>query len=167
MDSNQSPFLSKKSARLAAENTALDGCREDMSDVYFKVGGSASLNTLKWSVLLIAFPAFRIWLRSGEETRSTDMALMFVIAVLTIAVTAAAYISKKKGFITVSGKTVSYNGNCWTDSDISYVICSSFGCIQVYSAEEKILSFLWETDNSELFIAWVKKCGIAFVDKRP
>ncbi len=166
MDRGQSPFLSKKSARLAAENTALDGCREDMSDVCFKVGGSASLNTLKWAVPLIAFPALRILLRRGGETRGADIILMVMIAFLTIAVAAAAYVSKKKGFITVSGKTVSYNGNCWTDSDISYVVCSSFGCIEVYADEKKILSFLWETDNAELFIAWVKKCGIAFVDKR-
>ena len=46
--------------------------------------------------------------------------------------------------------------------------CQELGIetVAVYSAGKKILSFPWSMENSELFIAWVKKCGIVFEDNR-
>ena len=72
-----------------------------------------------------------------------------------------------KPTISVSGKTVFYNGECWTSDEISCVKCTKWlERVEVYSNGKKVLTFPWELDNSELFIAWVNKCGIAFEDYR-
>jgi len=65
------------------------------------------------------------------------------------------------------GKKLFYNGNCWSSDEISHVKCTKWlERVEVYSSGKKVLTFPWEKDNSELFIAWVKKCGIKFEDNR-
>lgn len=74
---------------------------------------------------------------------------------------------EKKPPIFVSGKTVFFGGESWTSDNISSVKCTQWlERVEVYSNGKKVLTFPWELDNSELFIAWVRKCGIKFEDCR-
>lgn len=64
MNTNQNQFGNKRLAKLAAENTALSGCRSDMSDVSFEIGKSS--NSVKIFIAIVLFAIFfggRILLR--------------------------------------------------------------------------------------------------------
>lgn len=173
MNTNQNQFGNKRLAKLAAENTALNSCCLDMSDVNFDIGKSSySVKIFLAIVLFTVVFGGRILLRrhAGNPNYSIsakDIAFWAFIGFIFICTVVYAIIQSKKPSISVSGKTVFYNGNGWNSNDISCVKCSKwFEYIEVYSGGKKIISFPWEMDNSELFIAWVKKCGIAFEDDR-
>lgn len=174
MNNNQNPFGNKKiDAKLALENTAFNNCREDMSDVKFEIGRKSY--TIKVFSMIVIFALIfggRIMLRrragNPDFTMSAlDTAVWTFIGFIAVCTVIASIMQSLKPSISVSGKTIFYNGNCWTCNEISCVeVTKLLGCVNVYSNGKRIISFLWEKDNSELFIAWAKKCGIVFEDKR-
>lgn len=96
-----------------------------------------------------------------------DIIFWSFIGLIVILVVVTAIQERNKPTISVSVKTLFYNGDCWSSDEISRVKCTKwFERVEVYSGGKKVLSFPWEMDNSELFIAWVKKCGIVFEDNR-
>ncbi|MDE7365475.1 MAG: hypothetical protein K2N27_11480 [Ruminococcus sp.] len=173
MNNNQNQFGNKRLAKLVLENTAFNNCRSDMSDISFEIGKSSYSVKIFLAIVLFAVVfGGRILLRrhAGNPNYSmsaTDIAFWAFIGFIFICTVVYAIIHSKKPNISVSGKTVFYNGNCWNSDEISCVKCSKwFEYIEVYSGGKKIIAFPWEKDNSELFIAWTKKCGILFEDNR-
>lgn len=159
--------------KLTAENTVLNDCKPDMSDVNFEI--TENYNTIKLFGLVILFALFwggRIGLRrivgNPDYTLSPIDKVFGIFIILLIIILVVYAVAKKFSKpIIIAGKTVFYNGNCWTSDDISEVECTALSYqIKVYSNGKKVLSFSWEMNNSEKFIAWVKKCGISFIDKR-
>lgn len=173
MLNNQNSTGNKRLIKLAAEDTALNDCRSDMSDVNFEIGKS-SYSLKIWGMIVVFAVIFggRILIRrkvgNPDYTMSTmDILFWIFIRCLLIYTIVSAIILSKKPSIAVSGKKIFYNGNCWSSDEISCVKCNKFlEHIEVYSEGKKILSFPWELDNSEIFIAWTKKCGITFEDRR-
>jgi len=172
MNNIANQLLQTKEAKLSAENTALNNCKSDMSDVNFEI--TESSYSIKLFGLIILFALFfggRIGLRrmagNPDYTMSViDKAFWIFIVCLAIFTFIYAIVKKFSKGITVAGKTIFYNGNCWTSDEISEVECTVLNQIKVYSEGKKVLSFSWERNNSEMFIAWVRKCGISFDDKR-
>ncbi|MBR4023606.1 MAG: hypothetical protein IKI94_13645 [Ruminococcus sp.] len=173
MNMNQNKPMNKRLEKLAVENTAFNNCRHDMSDVSFEIGNSSYLLKACGALVLLAVVfggRFLIRRKAGnpEYTLSTiDILFWIFIGGILIYTIVATIMLKSKPTISVAGKTVFYNGNCWTSDEITCVKCSKFlEVVNVYSYNKKVLSFAWERDNSELFIAWAKKCGIIFEDNR-
>ena len=159
--------------KLIAEKTAFRYSKEDMSDVSFEIGKKSY--TAKVFGLMVLFALFfggRIIIRRSAGNPDMnfsigDIIFWGVIALVGIFVVVTIIREKHKPTIYVAGKKVFYNGDHWTSAEISLVRCTKwFERIEVYSYGRKILTFPWERDNSELFIAWVNKCGIAFEDNR-
>jgi hypothetical protein len=170
---NNNQFSNIKQQKLAKERTAFNNCRSDMSDVSFEIGKSSYTAKIFGFIALFAiFFGARIILRqfigNPDMTFSIgDIIFWSCIGVITVLVIVTFIREKNKPVISVSGKTLFYNGECWSDSDISCVKCTKwFERVEVYSNGKKVLTFPWELDNSELFIAWVHKCGIVFEDSR-
>lgn len=155
--------------RLMLEDTALDGCREDLSDVSFEIGrGSATQNFTAPVCALVVIIAIRSIIRQMATggLRITGV-IILVLSLLFAAFTVFSIInSKRSGKIKVTGKTVSCGNKCWNSSDIARVECTSLSQIKVYSYDKKIFSFSWDKPNAEVFIAWVKKCWIQLDDNR-
>lgn len=173
MNSNYGQIGNRRLQKLAAEKTAFNDCRADMSDVHFEIGkNSYSLKIFSTIAAMSVIIGGRIISRrmvgNPEYCMSAiDIAFWIFIALLVIYVIVSAILQSKKPTITVSEKTIFYNGNYWTSDEIDCVKCSKLlEIVTVYSNGKKILSFPWERDNSELFIAWTKKCGIIFEDNR-
>jgi hypothetical protein len=163
----------KRLAKLFLEKTALKNCRIDMSDVRFELG--KSLYSTKIFALIALYAVIfggRIFarMRIGNpdmQMSVTDILFLIIIGLLLIYTIVSTAIQSRRASISVYGKELFYNGDCWKSDDITCVKCSKFlEIVEVYSNGKKILSFPWELDNSELFIAWVKKCGIKFEDNR-
>lgn len=159
--------------KLAKEKTAFNNCSEDMSDVKFELGKSCySPKIFAMIVLYAVVFCGRNFLKQhivnpDMEMPVSDIIFWIFIGVILIYVIISTIIQSRRKSISVNGKKLFYNGDCWTSDDISYVKCSKLlERIEVFSKGKKILSFPWELDNSELFIAWVKKCGIMFDDNR-
>lgn len=162
-----------KRDKLVAEKTAFSNSKEDMSDVSFEIGkNSYTAKLFGFIVLFAIFFGVRIIARryvgNPDMTFSIgDIIFWCCIGIIAILVIVTFIREKNKPTISVSGKTVFYNGDCWTSDEISYVKCTKWlERVEVYSNGKKVLTFPWELDNSELFIAWVNKCGIAFEDYR-
>lgn len=160
-------------AKLAAEKTALNGCREDMSDVSFEIGNSSySLKIFAGIVILAVVFGGRILIRrmvGGSELSMSvmDKAFWILIGCIAVLTVVSAIAQSKRPRISVSGKTLFFGERSWSSDEISHIrIGKLFERIEVYSKGKKILSFPWEMDNSEIFIAWTKKCGIPLVDRR-
>lgn len=173
MNTNQLKSINKRFEKLAAEDTILNNCRSDMSDVSFEIGKSSySVKICFMIVLFAVFFGGRIIMRqkigNPDYSLSTkDILFWSFIGCILIFTIVYAIMLKTKPTITVSGKTIFYNGNILTSDEIACVKCSKFfEFVTVYSNGKKILSFPWEMDNSEMFIAWVKKCRIEFEDNR-
>ena len=173
MNMNQNKPMNKRLEKLAVENTAFNNCRQDMSDVNFEIGKSSNL--IKICAAIVVFAAFfgcRILIRrkvgNPDYTLSIiDIIFWIFIGCISIYTIVSAILLKRKPTISVSGKMVFYNGNSWTCDEIECVKCSKFfERVNVYSNGRRIISFPWELDNAEMFIAWVKKCGIIFEDMR-
>lgn len=170
---NLNELQNKGFEKLARENTAFRDCRKDMSDVNFEIGKS-SYTAKAFLVIVLAVPVFggRILLRryAGNPDRgmsTLDVFFWIFIGIILVLSIILAVAQKSKPTISVSGKTIFYNGSCWTSDEISCVKCSKWlERVEVYSNGKKVISFPWELDNSELLIAWAKKCGIRFDDKR-
>lgn len=173
MSNNYNQIGNKKLEKLATEKTAFKNCQPDMSDVNFEIGKSSYTVKIFGAIALFAV-FFGIRITARRYVGATDMAastgdIIFwcFIALIVILVVVSAIRGNKKPTISVSGKRLFYNGDCWSSDEISCVKCTKWlERVEVYSAGKKVLSFPWEMDNSELFIAWVKKCGILFVDSR-
>ena len=173
MSGSYNQIGNKKLEKLAKENTALKNCQPDMSDVSFEIGKSSYSVKIFGAIALFAI-FFGIRIISRRYVGNPDMAFSIgdiifwcFIVLISILVVVSMIHEKNKPTIFVSGKTVFYNGNCWKSDEISCVRCTKwFERIEVYSKGKKVLTFPWELDNSELFIAWVKKCGIVFEDYR-
>ena len=162
-----------KQQKLDKERTAFNDCREDLSDVAFEIGnGSYTTKVFGMIVLFGLIFGGRIFAR--QLAANPDMTFSFADKIFWICICITAVIvivslirEKNKPVISVSGKTLYCGGNYWSSSDISYVKCTKWlEHIEVYSNGRKVLVFSWEQDNSELFIAWLYKCGITFVDDR-
>lgn len=173
MNTDQNQFGNQRLAKLAAENTAFNNCRPDMSDVSFEIGKSSySVKIFGAIVLFALFFGVRIIARryvGNPDMKLSAGGIVFwcFIGLLLILVIFSIIKESKRPPISVSGKTLFYNGDRWSSDEISYVKCTKwFERVDVYSGEKKVLSFPWEMDNSELFIAWVNKCGIVFEDNR-
>lgn len=173
MSNNYNQFSNKKLEKLATEKTAFKNCREDMSDVSFEIGKSSYTAKLFGFIVLYAiFFGARIIARryvgNPDMTFSVgDIIFWCFIVLIGILVVVSMIHEKNKPIISVSGKTVFYKGECWTSDEISCVKCTKWlERVEVYSIGKKVLTFPWEMDNSELFIAWVNKCGITFEDHR-
>lgn len=173
MQNNQNQFGNKRLAKLELESTAFNNCRDDMSDVSFEIGKSSYSTKIFGAIALFAVIfGVRIIIRrfvgnpdmtfsSGDTLFWCFIALIIVLVIFTV------FKESKRPPISVSGKTLFYNGDCWKTNEISCVKCTKwFERVEVYSNGKKVVSFPWEMDNSELFIAWVKKCGIVFEDYR-
>ena len=163
----------KKIVKLALEKTAFKNSSSDMSDVNFEIGKSSY--TAKLFGFIVLFAIFfgvriiaRCYVGNPDITFSIgDIVFWCCIGIIAILVIVTSIREKTKPTISVSGKTVFYNGDCWTSDEISCVKCTKWlERVEVYSNGKKVLTFPWELDNSELFIAWVNKCGIAFEDYR-
>jgi len=173
MNMNQNKPMNKRLEKLAVENTAFNNCRQDMSDVNFEIGKSSYTAKIFGFIVLFAI-FFGVRLIARQHVGNPDMTfsvgdIIFwcFIVLIGILVVVSMIHEKNKPTISVSGKTVFYKGECWTCDEISCVKCTKwFERIEVYSNGKKVLTFPWELDNSELFIAWVNKCGIAFEDYR-
>jgi hypothetical protein len=159
--------------KLAKEKTAFNNCSDDMSDVKFELGKSCySTKIFAMIVLYAVVFCGRIFLRRhivnpNMEMPVSDIVFWIFIGVILLYVIISTIMQSRRKSISVNGKKLCYNGGCWTSDDISYVKCTKLlERIEVFSKGKKILSFSWELDNSELFIAWVKKCGIMFDDNR-
>lgn len=159
--------------KLAREDSALDNCRSDMSDVNFEIGKSSY--TAKVFGMIVLFAVFfggRIFLRrmiadAGYASSTGNTIFWILIGCIALLTIVTAVTQAKQPTVTVSGKTVFYNGNCWTSDEISCVKCTKWlERVEVYVNGKKVIVFPWELDNSEVFIAWTKKCGIVFDDNR-
>lgn len=173
MQNNQNQFGNKRLAKLELESTAFNNCRPDISDVSFEIGKSSySVKIFGAIVLFALFFGVRIIARRyvgnpDMKLAAGDIVFWCFIGLLLILVIFSIIKESKRPPILVSGKTLFYNSDCWSSDEISYVKCTKwFERVDVYSGEKKVLSFPWEMDNSELFIAWVNKCGIVFEDNR-
>lgn len=171
---SQPQFRNIRQEKLDAENTALNGCRSDLSDVNFTVGQSSYTAKVFGAIALFAIVfGGRVFLRrqiGNPEAglSATDIGFWILVGCILVFAAISAMMSRKRSGITVSGKTVFSGGNCWTSDDISLVkITRWLERVEVYSDGKKVITFPWEYDRSEVFIAWVKKCGIALEDKRP
>lgn len=173
MNYNQNNAAKQKLFKLAAEDTALNGCRGDLSDVQFEIKYPAG--TYKIILAAAAFFGFfgiRLILRRSVgnpdfKLSALDIGFFVLLGLMVMLAVVSIILSKKKSNVTVAGKSVFYNGNSWTSDEISCVKCSKFlEHISVYSAGKKIFSFPWTMENAEIFIAWTKKCGIVFEDNR-
>lgn len=160
--------------KLARENTAFSNCRPDMSDVNFEIGKSSYTAKVFFMIVLFAVIfSGRIFLRrmvvnAGGGLDGLDIVFWIFIGCIALFAIVTAVTQARQPTISVSGKTVFYKGDCWTSDDISCVkITKWFQRVEVWSNGKKIIAFPWELDNSELFIAWTKKCGIVFEDDRP
>lgn len=162
-----------RKAKLALESTAFKNCRGDMSDISFEIGKSSPM--LKAMGALVIFSAIfgsRFLLRrkigNPDHSLSTIDILfwIFIIGILIFTVVCT-FLLKNQPKISVVGKTLFYGENNWTSNEITCVKCSKFTeTVSVHSLNNKVVSFAWERENSELFIAWAKKCGIEFEDNR-
>ena len=171
MEQNQ--FGSTRSSKLALENTAWKHCRPDMSDVNFEIGkssytakifGAIVLLAASFGVRMLAKPYFE---EESITLLAVDVIFWCFIALIAVLVSITIIHEKKRPTITVSGDTVFCDGKCWTSHEISRVRCTKWlERVEVYVNYKKVLYFPWEMDNSELFIAWVKRCGITFEDMR-
>lgn len=173
MNNNYNQFGNKKLEKLATEKTAFNDCRADMSDVNFEIGKSSYTTKIFGTIVLFAlFFGVRILSRNfvgnpDMEFSVGDIIFWCFIGLILILVIISIINENKRPSILISGKTLFYNGDCWSSDEISNVKCTKwFERIEVYSAGKKVLTFPWEMDNSELFIAWVNKCGIVFEDYR-
>ena len=162
-----------KQQKLAIEKSAFSDSKADMSDVSFEIGKSSY--TAKLFGFIVLFAIFfgvrtiaRRYVGNPNMTFSIgDIIFWCCIGMIAILVIVTFIREKNKPTISVLGKKLFYNGNCWTSDDISFVRCTKwFERVEVYSNGKKVLTFPWELDNSELFIAWVNKCGITFEDYR-
>lgn len=170
---NNDQLGNKKLEKIAKENTAFKNCQPDMSDVNFEIGKSSYSVKIFGAIALFAI-FFGIRIISRRYVGNLDMAFSIgdiifwsFIGLIVILVVVTAIQERNKPTISVSGKTLFYNGDCWSSDEISRVKCTKwFERVEVYSGGKKVLSFPWEMDNSELFIAWFKKCGIVFEDNR-
>ena len=128
MQNNQNQFGNKRLAKLAAENTGLNKCRADMSDVSFEIGKSSySVKIFLAIVLFAVFFGGRIFIRRkvgnpNYNMPATDIAFWAFIGFIFICTVVYAIIQSKKPSISVSGKTVFYNGNCWNSDEISWQV---------------------------------------------
>lgn len=170
---NLNELQKKGFEKLALENTAFSNCREDMSDVNFEIGKTSY--SAKIFLLIVLFALIfgaRILLRrrAGNpdlEMSTGDILFWLFIGLIFVLSIIVAITQKNKPTISVLGKTVFFNGNCWISDEIACVKCTKWlNRVEAYSNGKKIVSFPWELDNSELFIAWAKKCGIVFEDNR-
>lgn len=170
---NNNKLSNIKQQKLAKEKTALNSCRSDMSDVSFEIGKSSYTAKIFGAIVIYAmFFGIRIGTRryiGNPDVKSSagDVIFWCFIALIAVLVVMTSISEKNRPTISVSGKTLFYDDNCWTSEEISCVKCTKwFERVEVYSNGKKVLTFPWELDNSELFIAWVNKCGIVFDDKR-
>ena len=165
------PFAQKNLQKLSLEKTAFEYTRPDMSDVNFEVGGgSASAGIMLLYIPIVLLLGSRIaikhFLIGHGSVSALDIALWVLMAVMTFFSVTYYLVTKYKSKVKVSGKTVSYKGKTWSSDEIDIVKCTRMSVVKAYSAGKKIISFSWDTNNSELFIAWTKRCGIVFEDKR-
>ena len=104
---------------------------------------------------------------TGTALSIGDVIFWCFIVLMCILVFVSVIREKDKPTILASGKSVICSGKCRTSDDISCIKCTQWlERVEVYSAGKRVLSFPWEMDNSELFIAWIHRCGIAFKDYR-
>ena len=67
-----------------------------------------------------------------------DIVFWCFIGIIAVLVIVTSIHEKNKPTISVSGKTVFYNGDCWPSDEISCVKCTKwFERIEVYSNEKK------------------------------
>lgn len=173
MENNNFVSGNKRLEKLAAEKTAFKNCQADMSDVNFEIGKSSYSAKIFGAIVVFAiFFGVRIYARRfvgnpAMKLSAGDIIFWCFIGLLLILVISTLIKESKRPPISVWGKTLFYNGNCWSSDKISYVKCTKwFERVEVYSDGKEVLTFPWEMDNSELFIAWVNKCGIVFEDNR-
>lgn len=171
---SQYQFRDIRKEKLDAEKTALRNCREDLSDVNFEIGKSSYTAKAFGAIVLFAvFFGGRIVLRRRIGNPEAGMSALdigfwvFILLILVLAI-ASALTQRGRAGIRVAGKTVFCGGNCYTADEISLVkVTRWMERVEVYCDGKRVIRFPWELDNSELFIAWTKKCGIAFEDDRP
>lgn len=115
-----------------------------MSDVNFEIGKSSYTAKLFGFIVLFAiFFGVRIIARryvgNPDMTFSIgDIVFWCFIGIIAVLVIVTSIHEKNKPTISVSGKTVFYNGDCWTSDEISCVKCTKwFERIEVYSNGKK------------------------------
>lgn len=171
LDEYAEKMNARKQQRLAAEKTAFANCNEDMSDVNFQVQGSADSTKAVFPIigaiaLFAAFFVIRIAHGDSKEIKSGLIFVFGVIAVLLVICGVYMFVTSKHPVVSVRGKTVTCNGKSWTNTDFSHIECTAMGKVKVHSKGKVVLSFQWENEGAELFIAWARKLGIVLLDKR-
>lgn len=171
---SQYQFRDIRKEKLDAEKTAFRNCREDFSDVSFEIGKSSYTAKAFGAIVLFAvFFGGRIILRRRvgnpeAGTSAVDIGFWVLIAVILVVAVASALMQRVRAGISVSGKTVFCGGNCFTSDEISKVrITRWMERVEIYADGKRVIKFPWELDNSELFIAWARRCGITIEDRRP
>lgn len=161
----------RKQQKLEAEKTAFSNCKEDLSDVLFEVGGHDASGKATLCILgfVLLFAARFIVKYTFDDLSEMAGALNFVFIVIIVCLAIFGvwfFVTDRKPPILVNGKSVKQGDKIWTNKDISHVECTSLNKIKVHSRGKVIFSFSWEVEDSELFLAWARKCGIVILDKR-
>lgn len=126
----------KKLEKLATEKTAFNNCCADMSDVSFEIGKSSYSVKIFGAIALFAIffgirTIARRYVGNPDTAFSTgDIIFWCFIGLIVILVVVSAIRGSNKPTISVSGKPLFYNGDCWSSDEISRVKCHSFPCAQ-------------------------------------
>ncbi len=172
MNDPLSEIIERQKQKRRAELHALDGCREDMSDVKFsleppKGTAKAVLALLGLTALLVLIffikrlPSRSVGIGSGKAGP-----MLALIAVMAAAILLMIFFDSKKARLSVEGKIIYYKDKAFRAKDISLVKIDKAGYIKIFSGNDIVLKASYADENSEKLIAWAKKCGIALSDER-
>ena len=167
-------IYNQKMAKREAENTVLDGCAEDLSDVSFNLGKpSMDIALVKIGVVLLAvFGGRLIWRRLpveliwGGNSNSMIIKVVMIVVVAILALFCLILLEGKKARISVKQKTLYYKNKSYDAKEISHIILKAMGGIQVFSKGKIVAKASQADDNAEMLIAWAKKCRINMIDRR-
>ncbi len=155
------------------EMTALNGCKEDLSDVNFKVcGNSMSKTAIVGGLTLFLGAGASIMIKSrvagakSDGFTTVDYVFFGLIVVMVVLVALMLFIESRKKPVEVRGKVMYYGEKSYSSDMISHVECTSLNKIKVHSKGKVVCSFSWALDNGEMFMAWARKCNIVILDKR-
>lgn len=163
-------IYNQKLTKRAAENTVLDGCADDLSDVSFKLGSpSMDIALLKLAVVLLAvFGGRFMWRRLPVEAIGFGSPMIIktvmIIVVASLALFCLIFLESKKARISVRQKTLYYNNKSYDVKEISHIILKAMGRIQIFPKGKVIAKASQADDNAEILIAWAKKCRINMIE---
>ncbi len=155
--------------KLANEKNAFAG--RDLADISFEIGrgGYGAYAFLLIAAFAVLFGGRFLARRGigGAALSVGDFLFWLFIAAVVIAALLSLLLKRKKTGISVMGGTIFCDGNCYPPEEVTRVRCTRWlERVEVFAGKKKILSAEWNRDNAELLIAWARRCGIPFEDKR-